>query len=271
MVMTALPLVVGNLVVNNPLAAARYWTVTVLLGWFAPHFLRSRRTAAALLVGMILAMAVLPGLGSSGRHARSASELLDSLKEFVSPAEYLAYSGDFAEYACLAQSLVWTQKFELQGGRQLLGGLFFFVPRSVWPNKAIGTGAFVAHQMHFEFGNVASTIVAEPLVDFGWLGVPIYAAVFAWILAYLDRLAWRQSRERLLIVDVLYPFLVGAMFIMTRGDFLVSYSLILGLMVATLPLVVGSKRAGAGSTPALHEGEGELLGDDLLSEKIPGA
>jgi hypothetical protein len=55
----------GVLYADNPFAAARYWTVAVLLGFFAPLALRKRATGTLLLVGMIFGLAIMPGLGAT--------------------------------------------------------------------------------------------------------------------------------------------------------------------------------------------------------------
>src|SRR5208283_3544593 len=83
----------GNLYVNNPLAAARYWTVAVALGLVAPYIFQRRATGALTVAGLVIGFVVLPGLGLA-RDARSFSEMLEYLRDVPSPAQYLALNGD---------------------------------------------------------------------------------------------------------------------------------------------------------------------------------
>ena len=56
---------------------------------------------------------------------------------------------------------------ESPGGDRLLGVLFFWVPRSIWPNKPIDTGILLANFRGYSFTNLSSPLWAEFAINVG--------------------------------------------------------------------------------------------------------
>lgn len=248
----------GNLYVNNPLASARYWTISVLLGFIAPHVLQRRATAVLMLVGVICGFAVLPGLGNA-RDANSFAEMLAYVREVPSPALYLARSGDVGSYGIFILVLRYIDRDGLRLGQQLAGVLLFWVPRSVWHAKPIGTGAFVASHFGFDFTNLSAPIVAEAVVDFGCIGVALLAALFGLVLSRLDTVFWRRSdggASAVRSIDTVYPFLLGLVVFMTRGDLLSSFGYTLGFVASAIPPFFLGGRSVSRSAPFLERPNG---------------
>jgi hypothetical protein len=249
----------GVLYADNPFAAARYWTVAVLLGFFAPHALRKRATGTLLLAGMIFGLAIMPGLGAT-RHVESTSELMEELtsQSLPSPVIYLATSGDVGAYGVLNLSFRWLEQHDHTWGRQLLGGFLFWFPRSYWPDKPISTGGQITGDMGFDFTTISAPILVEPLIDFGWLGVPLFAMLFGAILAYLDvaYYADRGGPKRLRVVDTFYPFLLGMVLFMTRGNFMSAIAYTMGMVLAAFPLVMRAPRLFHRPTPSAESALG---------------
>jgi hypothetical protein len=111
----------------------------------------------------------------------------------------------------------------MQLGHQLLGSLLFFVPSSVWTGKPPATGIFLAKYLinHYSmwFTNLSAPLVAEGYLDFGWLGVLLYALGLAFLVDGLNRLAQRHDRWAALPLAV-----YGSMFLvfMLRGSLMVA-------------------------------------------------
>jgi len=80
-------------------------------------------------------------------------------------------------------------------GRQLVGALLFFVPRSIWPNKPVGSGHFVAENMlmtrySFWFTNISMPFPGEGYINFGILGIILFAFILALVSKITDN--WYQ-------------------------------------------------------------------------------
>lgn len=228
----------GVIYADNPLAAARYWTVAVVMGWVVPLILSRFRTAWALVALLVVGLAIMPGLGQA-RHAESASELVKDLEkaQTPSPVVYLATNGDVGAYGILNLTFRWLKTHDHTFGTQSLGTLLFFVPRSLWHSKPISTGARVTGDLGFDFTILSAPILAEPLIDFGWIGVPIYALMFGALLGVLDRTYWgAPGSDVLRRIDIVYPFLLGMVLFMTRGSLMSAFAFTCGFLAATIPL-----------------------------------
>jgi len=108
-------------------------------------------------------------------------------------------------------------------GRQLLGVMLFWVPRSIWADKPIGSGAFAAEKMNFIWDNVAANYFAEGYINFGFLGVALFLVALAYVTAKLDTIFWQSvGFTDNNYFSVLYTVSLGFLFFILRGDLLSS-------------------------------------------------
>lgn len=226
------------LVADFPSGSPRHLVGSIYLGLLLTvvgHRLRNGWPFVFILVGGMLV--VFP-VTSALYLATGPAELVPYLSRgtFLGPG--LA-NGDFDAYAMVAYTLQYVN--EGPGptwGRQLLGVLLFFVPRSVWSGKPLGSGYTVAVEGGLSFDNVSSSPLAEGLINFGWPGLVLFAVALSWICGVIDlssRRAERGGHDTLL--RLLYPFLMGFAFFLMRGDLLSSTAFVVGFVVAFLPLV----------------------------------
>lgn len=118
-------------------------------------------------------------------------------------------------------------------GRQLLGVFFFWTPRSVWPNKPIGSGHFLAEIKDLTFSNISCNFFAEGYINFGFIGVLIFLIILAFVTARLDKLHWTVSVfNKNNYFNVIYYVLIGMLFFMLRGDLMSSFAFTIGFLVS---------------------------------------
>ncbi|WP_083710964.1 O-antigen polymerase [Proteiniphilum saccharofermentans] len=123
----------------------------------------------------------------------------------------------------------------ITGGRQLLGVFFFWVPRSIWPAKPIGSGAFIADKMGFFFDNVSCNYFAEGYINFGFFGILLFIFLLAFFTAKMDKLYWKViSNDKNNFFKVIYFVLLGMLFFMLRGDLMSSFAYTVGFILAIL-------------------------------------
>ena len=65
-------------------------------------------------------------------------------------------------------------------GNQLKGALLFFIPRSLWIEKPIGSGSNLAIKMDYVFGGISMPFIAEGFVNFGLIGSLLF--MMFWVL-----------------------------------------------------------------------------------------
>jgi len=125
-------------------------------------------------------------------------------------------------YSMFCSVIRYKDFYGLTIGRQMLGCLLFFVPRKIWPTKPIGSGALVAYTMRYSFINVSCPLIAEFVINFGYIGVLMGSIILGIIIKKSDDAY--ASEHKSMFTHCFYP--AGAMFLffILRGDFLSSFS-----------------------------------------------
>jgi len=124
-------------------------------------------------------------------------------------------------------------------GNQLLGVIFFFVPRSYWPNKPIGSGAQIAMENEFLFSNISMNYFAEGYINYGIIGISIFTIVIAKMNKILDVYHWKVQNS---YFTAMYLFIIGMEFFILRGDLLSSIAYTTGIILSTLFIMVILKK-----------------------------
>lgn len=243
MVLLLVGLLSLNFLINNPIAAARTWTLTVLLGWLAIAFLSRRPNGASMLPGMVLGLLLLPALNLGRTQEDFDTAMLTPQTQAISEG---MTSGDFDAFS----NLILIKKLvDFDGpsyGVQLAGALLFWVPRSLWPEKPLGSGHAMAEALGLTHSNIASPLPAEAIINFGIWSTPFMAAAFGALLYILDARYFRNrvgsAPSSFRILDVLFPFWLGLIVFVTRGDLLNGTYLLVGTTVASLVALLPGSR-----------------------------
>lgn len=201
-----------------PTGVARYLVgfvyIPILLICF-PWLRTGIRFPIALLVALVVIFPVL----NEFRYFRSFDALSFSMGwRFLEEAHFDSYQ-NFAR--AVGTSFVTF-------GRQLLGVLLFFVPRSVWPSKPVGSGFELSLREEYYFNNISMPLHGEGFVNLGVLGAMLFASSAAIAFGVLDRRFSRQiGLRRIRSYNVaIYCFLCGALMFVLRGDMLSSVAYI---------------------------------------------
>jgi oligosaccharide repeat unit polymerase len=117
-------------------------------------------------------------------------------------------------------------------GRQLLGVLTFFVPRSMWPNKPIGSGAYIASFQPGAFSNISMPFFGEGYINFGYLGIILFVIVLSYFTAKFDIKYWHNPAVNINYQNGYYLILVGALTFILRGDLMSSFAYTVGTCVS---------------------------------------
>jgi len=78
-------------------------------------------------------------------------------------------------------------------GKQLLGVIFFYVPRSLWPTKPIGSGYYYSEQLGDRARNIAVNYFAEGYINFGYLGILLFTILITYFCVIFDNTYWRKD------------------------------------------------------------------------------
>jgi hypothetical protein len=223
--------------VNFPLATARFWTATIFIGFLIiskPIFDKPYFFKYLLFAGLFL---IFPFLN-----------LFRYLSFFDFNLTFLSFlnfiydftQGDFDAYSMLTRAIIYVDQNGTTNGYQLLGPILFFIPRSLWPNKPIGSGSFIATFNEWIFTNVSMPFIGEGVINFGLIGLIIFSIILGFILSSSDYLYISlilSKNKNFSFIEVSYPFTIGFLFFILRGDLLSSSSFFLGFMI---PIIIVS-------------------------------
>jgi hypothetical protein len=124
-------------------------------------------------------------------------------------------------------------------GNQLIGSLLFFVPRSVWDSKPIGSGAFVADIAGYDWNNISMPFIAEGYLNFGIFGVVLFMFSFGFTLSFIDKLSWFCYKKNInSLFFLFYSFCIGFVFFIMRGDLMSSFAYLCGFILAFFILIM---------------------------------
>lgn len=214
------------LMANFPSAQPRYWLAcyygALAFVFYYDKIVRWKHAFETLLISALLGLFPILTL------FKFSNEKLATLdvKKFIQ-LTYLG--GDFDSYSALGTTLQYVQQYGLCWGRQLLGVLLFFIPRSIWPDKPIGTGAMVNRLEGSDFTNFSCPFIAEFYINFGLLGILLAVAILAIVIRKYDVYFWYSSAYSKTKLFLFYPSACFLLFFMLRGDLLSSFAYTLGI------------------------------------------
>ena len=244
-----------TLLMNNPVAIARFWFGSTMLGFCCLIIYIRQIKISGLWLPLALTLAgltIFPIL-STTRNASSANDLSKVQLSNEGWASNLT-SADFDGYSMIMDTMEWVKREGTTHGWQLLGNTLFFVPRVLWYDKPIGSGQEVAQYFDMPNINMAEPMTAEAYINFGVLGMPLYAFIVARLFSFVDQYYWKREGSRnVSVLMLIYPFMTSLMIYSLRGDYIsglsstFSFLLCCSLVLAIFRVTAGRDTAGASS------------------------
>ncbi len=204
-----------------PLSIARNMMASFYAGLMIltlDHTRKGRWFSLVILAGLVLVFPAVEIFRRAG-NVTSVNDILPMMLESMQ-ATYL--QGHYDAHQMFISIQRYVDQAGFAWGHQLLGCIFFFVPRSIWPTKPYGTGqtAFEWLKQH-QFTNVSAPLVSEAYVNFGVIGIIVLAVLLGKVVRLLDETYW-QSDDELSLIRVVYPPVIFMLFFMQRGDLMSS-------------------------------------------------
>jgi hypothetical protein len=193
--------------------------IALLLVAFPGFFSSWARRMLLLVGGMVL---IFPAITIfTHNHQQSLGDV--SLTQVTNILMDHYFSINYDSWANIYTAVEIAGAHGVQWGHQLLGSLLFFVPSGVWSGKPLATGIFLANYLTVNysmwFTNLSAPLIAEGYLDFGFVGVILYAGAAAFAVTLLNRVALRSSKW------VSFPLAIyGAVFLMIvlRGSLMIA-------------------------------------------------
>lgn len=245
------------LVAVSPMATARYTFGTVAFA-LAVHFgaVRTRLRVQITMLGTLMAFLFIFPLAEVFRAVGSPGAVRTGFfEEYLSNPDYDAF------WQISNADMLWREGL-VAPLSQLSGSLFFWVPRSIWPDKPIDTGPLLAQYRGYTNENLSAPIWAEGLVNGGFVFMVILFLVLGYALYRMDgRLADAFTVGGVwAIAGAVFPVY---MTILLRGSWLQATGALIVAVVCTLfvagprtdkppPQPTQGRQQRSGRDPALH-------------------
>ncbi|MEV8133479.1 hypothetical protein AB0O54_20315 [Pseudarthrobacter oxydans] len=220
----------------NPISTPRYVFGTALLALLASLGLyktleRFRLVTLSFVAGLVF---VFPGLDAFRNSVSTASvQSADALTSLT--------TGDFDAFAQVVNTVEYVQRNGISNGNQLMGVIFFWVPRSFWPEKAVDTGTLLANMKGYWFTNLSAPLPAELFINGGWIFLISGMIVFGFLIRRWDMRLNRLIRGGWVpsILGCVMPFY---MLILLRGSLLQAVAFMAVILAAAA--FVSPKKTG---------------------------
>lgn len=207
-----------------PLGIARFATATLyiaLLLVLFPSLKRKNLFTFVFIGGLLIVFPLL----NNFRTINSFSEI------GLNNAELSMFSTEhFDSYANTAQIIL---NDITTNGKQLLGVILFWIPRSIWHDKPLGSGSVLADTLNLKFDNIAVNYFAEGYINFGYIGILLFLVLLAYLTARIDYLFWvRLANNRRNAFYIVYLILLGLLFFILRGALISAFAYSVGFIFA---------------------------------------
>lgn len=198
----------GCVLFLNPLANSRFVSLSALIA-LTVAALRPRSAFAGVLSGALglFALLIVYPLANVFRLANSSFAITQALQRGLT-------GPDFDGFQQMMNAILYVREEGFSYGLHILSAIFYFVPRSIWQNKATPASIDVASNRGYSFTNLSLPLPAELYVDLGLIGL---LAIFAlgWVASRSDD-AWLRITVSP-VASVLVPYFAAAVFGLIRG------------------------------------------------------
>ena len=235
-------LLVLVLLIKNPLTEKRNALGPIYITLIFLILPRLLNTNFKILVFLFMSMIIVfPTISLITHSGYSLEQLLNNPKLFLKKANEHGITNTFTSlnydaFINFSASIEYAEKNSLSYGRQLSGGLFFFVPRKVWENKPISSGEFIGNYLRdnygdkYSFTNLSNPYVSEGYLNFGILGIIIFAILLAFFMSRMTN--WVNGNDPLKKAASFYAAIHLIFFL--RGDFTNGFAFLFATFIVIL-------------------------------------
>lgn len=215
-------------ILNFPLAIPRYLAFTVYMSWLLAAQWKWMERGRVFVLGILTVLLLAGPLVGVTRYA--GIDMGNRIKHPSAIFEQAYLTADYDAYSSFCRTIYYVDTAGSTHGKQLGGVALFFVPRKLWPQKPIGSGAFLFTELNFDFKNVSCTWLAEGYINFGLAGSILFTIFMAIGISCYDYAFWRKKlMNNNNYFHIFYFVFTGMLMFVLRGDLLSSFAYTCGL------------------------------------------
>ncbi len=225
-----------TIITKFPTGIGRFNMAVVYIGLTVtifPHFFKRNKYFELILsIGLLYVFPII----NIFRYVSLDNISIQQIVDYYKGIREIFTSGDFDAFSMFVMTVENIDKHGPIWGA-IFGSLFFFVPRSIWTTKPVGSGTYLAEMQGLKFDNLSCPIFAEGYLNGGILGLLLSAFIFAKISKMLDAFYWEDEtilREDHRFIDFVYPYLLGYFFTICRGALISCFAYTIGFLCTAL-------------------------------------
>ena len=226
-------LIVFNLLVNNPVNSARYWIGTIVFS-FVFVSLRWHRQRSFGLWATLIILSFIFVFPFADLFRNTVSPGIRSLISSKTISEQLVKKGDYDSFQQIVNTVEYVEKHGKTRGQQIIGTLFFWIPRSMWIDKPIASGQLVAEDRGYEYTNLSLPLWAEAYLDGGLLGIFIVFSVYGFFTYRFEKWYLQCPQFDVRLLNVLIPVFAGYQIFILRGSLMSAFAYFVPILLFML-------------------------------------
>lgn len=230
------------LLLKNPLTEKRNALGPIYITLIFLFFKNSLNTNFKVMRFMFISMVIFfPALTILTHSRNSLSEMISKPSIFAENIKLLHVTDAFNSlhydaYPNFLATVDYRDNKPVTNGAQLGSTFLFFVPRSVWHDKPEVTGFkignYLIERYNFNWNNLSNPYISEGYINFGFIGIAIFAFILALIFSVLKN--WLANEDILKSTFAFY-FAIYLIYFL-RGDLANGYAFIVATFMAIVVL-----------------------------------
>ncbi|MDU1538949.1 MAG: O-antigen polysaccharide polymerase Wzy [Paeniclostridium sordellii] len=218
-------------IVKNPFVEKRnsIGPLYIAIGIFL--FYNKRINIKRYFIFMFIIMIIFFPLASTLTHSGGITNMGNRHFEFSMTTEFISLNYD--AWSNFMGTIDFVDINGITYGKQLIGSVLFFIPRSLWISKPISTGALIGNYLMGSYGmwfnNLSNPFPSEGYINFGLIGI----VFFAFILSSISRCVeiFIRSGGYLKFIGI---YIATYMIFFMRGDLMNGFAYGMGFIAATV-------------------------------------
>ena len=203
-------------ILNFPTSTTRFWMGAIFIGIFLLVFNKKSLNNRIYDIILLVTFTVIFSFLYIFKFYDLDYILKEGIKFETLTESY--NSVDYDAYSITPTSKHYVENFGYVNGRQLIGTIFFMIPRSIWTSKPYPSGSMLAEAQGQHYTNISCPFIVEGYLNFGIFGIIIFQLILGLICRKLDSLYWNKNSKNFgICYKILYPFLMGFLIYAERG------------------------------------------------------
>ena len=214
-----------------PTGMSRNAAASIYVGLFIVFFYKKLKKfkKSYMFIAIFLAafIIIFPAINVFRRHSFNEVNMVEVLVDSTSNFTSNFASADYDAFSLINDTVKYVEYRGLSYGKNLASSLFFFIPRSIWKTKSYGSGQTIFESFGAKYTNISCPLVAEGYINFGIIGVILFAFIAGYCCSYIDKLYWANidlEKMKFDYLTIIYPFMLPSYFFLLRGDLMSTFA-----------------------------------------------